>query len=223
MTTLNSRRAGVGAGQAPAHQVPTLARATFELPAGPWRWSPEMYALLRVADDGGDPAELVFDRMHPADRARVLALLEVVVATPGPFAGQYRLRSDDGAERAVAFLGDVVRAEDGEPLRLEGMAFDVTDAVRLAASEAVRAATSERAAVEQVKGALMHAHGLDADAAFAVLVQLSQQANVRVAVLAARVVELFAAPAVAGARPPVLELLEAAAGGRAGEAPRAET
>lgn len=205
MTTDGPDRRDVSAGQGLA--VP-LAEAVFDLSTGRWSWAPAMYELLGVADDGGDPAVLVFARMHPDDAPRIRAVLDAVAADPGPFAGQYRVRDDRGRERVIAFLGDAERDASGVAHRLRGMAFDVTDAVRLAAREAVLAATADRAAVEQVKGALMYAHGLDADAAFGLLTRLSQRANVKVSVLAERTVGLLASRG--DREPSVLALLEAA-------------
>ena len=46
-----------------------------------------------------------------------------------------------------------------------------------------------RATIDQAKGMLMALHGISEDRAFEVLVQQSQQRNIRVAVVAAEVVK----------------------------------
>jgi hypothetical protein len=45
-------------------------------------------------------------------------------------------------------------------------------------------ALASRAEIEQAKGAIMSVFGLDGDAAFASLVRVSQQANVKLAIIA---------------------------------------
>ncbi|WP_261949357.1 GAF and ANTAR domain-containing protein [Rhodococcus sp. T9N] len=55
--------------------------------------------------------------------------------------------------------------------------------------DGLREAMKTRAAIDQAKGMLMALHGIDEDRAFEVLVDQSQQRNVRVAMLAAEVVE----------------------------------
>ena len=153
-----------------------------------WAWSDDMYLVAGLARDADDPSARLFERMHPDDRPGILAALEAAIEAGGPLSGQYRLRDDTGRQRVISFVGDGERADDGTLVRLRGFAFDVTDAARRVANDAVSAATADRAAIEQVKGALMFAYGIDADAAFDILKRYSQRANVRVAVLARRAV-----------------------------------
>lgn len=169
-----------------------------------------MYSLVGVRDVGGDPSVLVFERMHPSDRPVVAQVLERAVHDPGPFAGQYRLRDDQGRERTIAFVGDVLRDAAGEPSALRGVAFDVSRASRQVSAEAVAAATADRAAIEQVKGAVMFAYGLDADAAFGLLSRYSQRGNVKLATIASRVTGLLATQTEPGTERSLLQVLEQA-------------
>lgn len=191
----------------------------YDYATGAWSWSDDMYAVVGLAPGTGDPAPRVFERMHPDDRDRVRASLATAIAAGGPISGQYRVRDDRGRERVIAFVGDGERDEHGTPVHLRGLAFDVTDGVRQVANEAVQAATADRAAIEQVKGALMFAYGIDDAAAFGILSRYSQRANVKVAVLARRVVAgLPRRPDVRGdaAGASMLRVLDAASAGAAG-------
>ena len=187
-----------------------MAKATYSFAEGRWVWSPGMYVLLGLRDDGTDPYTLIFERMHASDRARIERTVADAVERPGPFAGQYRMFDSSGRERSIAFVGDVEPAT-GTSERLSAMVFDVSAAARLASTEAVTAATADRAAIEQVKGALMYAYGIDADAAFALLVQLSQARNVKVVLLAARVAALLTPDPASGGERSLLDLLDRAA------------
>ncbi|PKW28277.1 PAS and ANTAR domain-containing protein [Phycicoccus duodecadis] len=195
------------AGQGPA---PAFADGWYDYATQRWYWDDQMFTMLGLHDEGVDPTQLVFERMHPADAPVVRAALERAIAQVAPVSGQYRLRDDEGVERTVAFAADVERDETGEARRLVGLAFDVSRASRLAADEAVMAATLDRAAIEQVKGALMFTYGVDADAAFGLLVRYSQRGNVKLAVVARRVAALLAAQSAPGTEQSMLRVLEAA-------------
>lgn len=202
-------RSGDSAGQDPA---PTVGEIVYDYGTGHWSWSPDMYAVLGVGDDGRPPDALLSERMYPTDRAAVLDSLERAVRTGGAFAGQYRIRDDGGRERSVAFVGDVENDDDGRPVRLRGLGFDVSRAARVAATEAVAAATADRAAIEQVKGALMFAYGLDEQAAFGLLSRYSQRGNVKLGVVARRVADLLADQGEPGTEQSLLRVLEHALG-----------
>lgn len=193
-----------------------IGEAVYDYASGAWSWSDDMYAIAGLAPAVGDPSERVFERMHPDDRPGILAGLEAAIASGGPISGQYRLRDDRGGERVISFVGYGERDDDGAPIRLRGFAFDVTDAVRQMANDAVVAALTDRAAIEQVKGALMFAYGVDDAAAFGILTRYSQRANVKVSVLARRTLAGLHRGSDARADPTgasVLQLLDAASSG----------
>ena len=167
----------------------SFGEATYDYATQTWHWDASTYRVLHLTDDGGDPYELIFSRMLPDDRDRIAAELQAAIDNAVGLAGQYRFRDDDGHIRSISFIGDVEKDTDGNPVTLRGLAFDVTEQVRLAATEAVQSATRSRAAIEQVKGALMLSYGLDDAASFAILARYSQASNLKLATIAQRVVE----------------------------------
>ena len=192
-------------------QARPYGEGVYDHATGAWSWNDDMYAVVGLARDACDPAPRVFERMHPDDLARVRASLATAIAAGGPMSGQYRVRDDSGRERVISFVGDGECDEDGKPVRLRAFAFDVTDPVRRVANDAVQAATADRAAIEQVKGALMFAYGVDDSAAFGILTRYSQRANVKVAVLARGGVAGLRRPDARGdAGPSMLQVLDAA-------------
>ena len=86
--------------------------------------------------------------------------------------------------------------EDDTVTSIDGYYVDLTADFRAEseefANEAVAAASESRAIIEQAKGSLMLAYGLDADQAFAMLNWWSSHRNVKVRELAARLVETLA-------------------------------
>jgi hypothetical protein len=77
---------------------------------------------------------------------------------------------------------------------LHGFTVDMTAPLNSYASEAVHAAVEHRAAIEQVKGALMMVYNLTEDEAFAVLVKGSSNLNEKLSHLATRIAQALAEP-----------------------------
>ncbi|MCW2285453.1 PAS domain S-box-containing protein [Rhodoblastus acidophilus] len=94
-------------------------------------WSPEFFEL-----HGVDPAEkpgyqVWLDRVLPEDRAQAEQGLRDALA-PGASlcALEYRVALPSGDTRWVAAIGRIVRDADGVPLRMSGIAMDVTERKR---------------------------------------------------------------------------------------------
>lgn len=167
----------------------SFGEVKYDFATHTWHWGQSTCRALGLCDAGDDPYPLIFSRMLPDDRDRIAHALHDAIENGVGLCGQYRFRNDSGNIRSVSFIGFVEKDKDGNPAFLKGFTFDVTEQTRLAATEAVRAATRSRAAIEQVKGALMLSYSLEADAAFAVLARYSQRSNLKMATIAQRVVE----------------------------------
>lgn len=135
-----------------------LAEAERVAQMGSWEWD--------IADDrltwsdglfyiyGLTPAE--FDpslqgsqqRLYPDDRARVRETIQHAVGQRSSFTVEYRALRADGRLRTLRSRGEVVVDEKGEPIRLVGIAQDITDAKL--AHEALQRTSSEleRRAIE---------------------------------------------------------------------------
>jgi PAS domain S-box-containing protein len=69
---------------------------------------------------------LWFERLHPDDRQRWHEEFAETVASGQPFQSVYRFVARDGREVWVHGEAQVVRDEDGRPLFLQGVAFDIS-------------------------------------------------------------------------------------------------
>ena len=66
-------------------------------------------------------------RLHPDDYAPSLAALRACLAGASPeYSVEFRMRHKDGSWRWIRAQGDVVRAEDGTPVRMLGCHIDIT-------------------------------------------------------------------------------------------------
>ena len=100
--------------------------------------SPQIEALVGYSvEEWLDPErDLWEERLHPEDRAWVLAADERSKATGEPFAEEYRLIAKDGRVVWVRDEAALMRGERGEPLYWQGVLIDVTD--RKEAEEALK-------------------------------------------------------------------------------------
>jgi PAS domain S-box-containing protein len=72
----------------------------------------------------------------PEDRPQVIAEVERAVEKNEPFTVEYRLRHRDGSIRYLLEQGTPIRGQDGKPLYIDGVIFDITE--RVQAEEALR-------------------------------------------------------------------------------------
>lgn len=112
---------------------------------GVWDWrvgSDEMFISSRAKKMGGYADDEIGNRfaewtarIHPEDRARVMANLQAYIAGEvGEYLIEHRLRARNGDYRWIRVKGMVVERDgDGRPTRLVGTASDITESVRTAA------------------------------------------------------------------------------------------
>jgi PAS domain-containing protein len=172
---------------------PHVGRFACDLLSGTWEWDDEVFRIHGLEPGSITPTtEYVLNCKHPEDRERVAAMLTQVARTGVPFSISYRLIGADGVERRVVLVCEGGVREGDRVTSIEGYYVDLTADFRAEseefASEAVAASAEHRAIIEQAKGSLMLAYGLDADQAFAMLTWWSSHRNMKVRDLAARLV-----------------------------------
>jgi PAS domain S-box-containing protein len=109
-------------------------------------WSERVYELhgVRPGEFGGrveDFAALV----HPDDVARIRTQIEEALHAEVPYAAEFRVPLRDGRIRWLATRARVVRDANGEPVRMVGTTYDITDRATLLAGERDARAAAERA------------------------------------------------------------------------------
>ncbi len=128
-------------------------------------WSDELYRIY-----GLDPEhfEATFEgflaRVHPEEWERVRQVIETALREGKPFDVEYRIMRPDGAVRLLHGHGEVVVDAAGRPVRMVGMAQDVTERVEaearareLAREQAARAeAERAHASLQTFLGIVAH-------------------------------------------------------------------
>ncbi|GAA2737673.1 hypothetical protein GCM10009867_25760 [Pedococcus aerophilus] len=152
-----------------------------------WTCSEGIRALYGVAE--GQPVKTahMLARIVAEDRDTIFGMFQRTLQTPGPFSCEFRICDPRGTIHHVVLAGES-RAAPGQVERVQGFMVDITNSVRQGAAEAVEASAEHRAVIEQAKGAIMATFGMNEAAAFAVLQRFSQNHNIKLRDLAARVV-----------------------------------
>ena len=135
-----------------------LAEAERVAQTGSWQWdiasdritwSEGLFRIYGLAPGEFDPTFAGGEkRVDPADRPRVRQAIEQAVAQRSSFVLEYRALRADGRLRTLRSRGEVVVNDVGQPIRLVGIAQDITDAKL--AQEALKSTSADlqRRAVE---------------------------------------------------------------------------
>jgi hypothetical protein len=154
-----------------------------------WEWSPEVQRM-----HGYEPRTVQLSHKHPEDYEQVAATLDEIRRTHEPFSTRHRIIDVQGRTREVVVVAGHLRNDGGEVIGTEGFYVNVTRSIeehQTAISEAVAEIAEHRSTIEQAKGVLMMVYGIDADAAFDVLKWRSQESNIKLRLLAERLMSQF--------------------------------
>ena len=169
----------------------------YNVLAKTWWWSDDLYRI-----HGFEPGEVVpttdllVAHKHPEDAAVATAIILNAFTSGEPFALWHRIIDARLRTRTVVSVGDGHRDDSGTLVEVRGYMVDVTGSKRSQTArdidEAVRRSAESRGTIEQAKGIIMATLGVDADEAFNLLKTNSQNDNVKVRDLAARLLETIA-------------------------------
>lgn len=160
-----------------------------------WEWSAEVQAMHGYEPGTVFPTtELVLSHKHPDDYQQVATTLDDVRRHHQAFSTRHRIIDTAGRIHHVIVVADKLQDESGVVIGTHGFYVDVTPAEDNQQKQ-LRAAIAEiaenRATIEQAKGMLMVVYGIDSSAAFDLLRWRSQEANIKLRLLAERVVADF--------------------------------
>jgi len=167
-------------------------RFSYHPDTGEWGWDDEVFRIHGFSPGSVTPTtRLVLSHSH-IDDASVTELLERCSQTGKAFSISYRLMGADDVVRRVVMVAEA-ELRDGAAARVQGYYVDLTEEFGVeaeeAAQQAVAAAARSRAVIDEAKGALMLAYGLDPDEAFAMLRWWSGNRNIKVRELAELLVD----------------------------------
>ena len=91
------------------------------------RWSRELCRIFGVAEDFEPDYAAYLALLHEDDRERVHAIVEQAAQDHQDFTFEHRLRRKDGSVRVLSSRGHVETDEQGVPVRMVGIAQDITE------------------------------------------------------------------------------------------------
>lgn len=177
------------------HPTPLAGRFTYDVAGGTWDWDDEVFRIHGMPPGSITPTtDYLLQCKHPEDRGRVAEVLSRASKTGEVFSISYRILAADGLERRVVLVCEGGMCDDEVVTTISGYYVDLTNDFReegeAIANEAIAASAEHRATIEQAKGSLMLAYGLDADQAFAMLRWWSSKRNIKIRDLAERLVDI---------------------------------
>jgi two-component system sensor histidine kinase/response regulator len=127
-------------------------------------WDESMYQLYGVRkEDFSGAYEAWATRLLPEDLAAVSAEVDAALRGEREFAAEFRVRRGDGAVRSIRSVGQTLRDENGKPLRMVGVNWDVTE--QLAAEQELRRHRDHLEDLVEQRTLALHAAKEQADAA----------------------------------------------------------
>jgi hypothetical protein len=154
-----------------------------------WEWSEQVQRMHGYEPGSVTPTtDLVLAHKHPDDRGQVAATIDQILNTHKAFSTRHRIVDTAGTVRHVVVVGDQLCDDDGAVIGTHGFYVEVSQLPDRLREDLVTARLAEiadnRAAIEQAKGMLMLIYGIGDTAAFDLLKWLSQEANVKLRLLA---------------------------------------
>jgi PAS domain S-box-containing protein len=125
-----------------------------DLPSGVVKWSETLERLHGMKPGTFEGTREAFlESVHPADRQQVLAGVTRALQKQSELRLHYRVTLPDGAIRWLAGVGRMVYDDHGEPVRMVGMAMDITSQ-KLLGDQLLQARHME--ALENIAGRVAH-------------------------------------------------------------------
>jgi PAS domain S-box-containing protein len=114
-----------------AHEASAMGAWDLDLTTGEAVWTPRLYNLLGLDPSRRASAELFFEHVHPDDQKVLRTAFDRSIETGDILEAAFRIRRGDGVLRHLAVRGRIVRRNEGVPVRMIGVNFDVTERRRL--------------------------------------------------------------------------------------------
>jgi len=113
---------------AQAQRVAHIGSFEWEIASNAVTWSDELYRIYGLGPGQFKGTyEAFLERAHPDDLEMIKSSVFDALRTGAPFIYEHRIVRTDGSVRVLHTRGDIVTGEDGQPIRMAGCCWDVTE------------------------------------------------------------------------------------------------
>jgi PAS domain S-box-containing protein len=120
----------------------------WEVATGRVRWSDQTYRIFGLPDETQPVLQTFLSRVHPKDLGIIAEAQERTLATTAPIVVEYRIVQPDGEVRFIRSIAEVVKNEQGDPVRFAGTLQDITEQVK--ATELLRESEARLKSAERM-------------------------------------------------------------------------
>ena len=167
-----------------------VGRFSYHTQTQRWVWSDQVARMHGYEPGSVQPTtELLLSHKHPDDRAQVAEILERVRTAGQQFSSRHRIIDARGRTHWVVVVGERMLDDAGEIIGTEGFYIDVTESLQSDVTEVMTGVVESRAVIEQAKGILMVAYGVNEDRAFDILRWRSQNTKTKLKTVATQLVD----------------------------------
>ena len=111
-----------------AQQVAHLGSLDWDIISNRQFWSDEVYRIMGLEPQSVEPNAIQFSNaLHPDNKKEVLTALAHSAATGEPFNQECRVIRPNGEVRIVHGQGEILKDENGKPLKMIGTVQDITE------------------------------------------------------------------------------------------------
>lgn len=111
-----------------AQRIAHLGSWEWDLCTNLVTWSDELFRIYGVKPNQFEATYEAYLRyVHPDDRVKTNHAVEQALVTKGSFDTEERIVRADGTVRTLSTCGEVIRNEKGEPVRMVGCCYDITE------------------------------------------------------------------------------------------------
>ncbi len=111
-----------------AQRLANLGSWSWDIKRDRVQWSDQLFDIYGISREGfAGTVEQFLSFVHPDDRAKVEDSIDAALRSGKPFSHEERIVRPNGDTRYLQSIGEVVRGEKGEPIRMLGACLDVTE------------------------------------------------------------------------------------------------
>jgi len=153
--TIQDRLARSEALLAQAQRVAHIGSFEWDLASNAVTWCGEMHRIYGMKDGEFEGTyEGFLAHVHPDDIDKTKTFILDALRTRSPFAYEHRIVRTDGATRVLQTRGEVIMDDHGQPVRMAGSCWDITE-LRQAMDRLERARSLLEAAIEATADGLL--------------------------------------------------------------------